>query len=264
MDVELADLDRVIGLLWSGGVTAIQELDLGTGRARLIAGLPPSAEPELARTLAGHWTPDFFDAEFEGWLDAWRPFARSVRVGRLVVTPPWERVEPAEGEIVVEVDPGRSFGAGNHPTTRLMLGLMQDVLRPDATVLDVGSGSGVLSVAAAALGAARVTAVDLEEEALRATRENASRNGFEDRIEVSDEPIGELRVEFDVVLANVLAPVLIELASDVSAAVAVGGSLLLSGILSGQVDEVAAAYRGWEAVEEVAEEDWRALRLLHR
>lgn len=261
VDVDVSDLDRVSGLLWEGGVTGVQEIDLGNSRVRLVAGLAADSEGDLASLLGADRSPVFFDADYDGWLDAWRPFARPVRVGRLVVAPPWERVAAGDAEIVVEVDPGRSFGAGNHPTTRLMLELLQEVIQPGSTVLDAGSGSGVLAVVAAVLGAGRVRAVDIEEEALTATRANAVRNRVADRVEVSGVPLEEIREEFDVVLANILAPVLIELAPVLSTAVAEGGSLLLSGMLAEQVADVADAYPGWEVVETVTEGGWQALLL---
>lgn len=109
----------------------------------------------------------------EGWQDAWRAFHHGVRAGRLWVGPPWEQA-PA-GALAVEIDPGRAFGTGAHPTTRLALELLQEV--EPAALLDVGCGSGVLSIAAAKLGFAPVTAVDADAAAVEVTRENAERNG---------------------------------------------------------------------------------------
>jgi ribosomal protein L11 methyltransferase len=109
----------------------------------------------------------------EGWEDGWRTFHHGVRVGRLWVGPPWE--EPPAGALAVVIDPGRAFGTGAHATTRLCLELLQEA--EPTSLLDVGCGSGVLSVAAAKLGFAPVSAVDLDEVALETTRENAAANG---------------------------------------------------------------------------------------
>jgi ribosomal protein L11 methyltransferase len=117
----------------------------------------------------------------EGWEDAWKDFHHGVAVGRLWVGPPWE--SPAAGLTPVVIDPGRAFGTGAHPTTRLCLELLQEV--QPTSLLDVGCGSGVLSIAAAKLGFAPVTAVDLDEAALEAASENAFANGVE--LEIGDE-----------------------------------------------------------------------------
>ncbi|HUZ16337.1 MAG TPA: 50S ribosomal protein L11 methyltransferase [Gaiellaceae bacterium] len=125
----------------------------------------------------------------EGWEDSWRAFHHGITVGRLWVGPPWEEV-PA-GTIPVVVDPGRAFGTGAHPTTRLCLELLQDV--EPSSLVDVGCGSGVLSIAAAKLGFAPVAALDLDEVALEVTAENAAANGVEVEI-VTEPPRAELAV----------------------------------------------------------------------
>jgi ribosomal protein L11 methyltransferase len=133
----------------------------------------------------------------EGWEDAWRAFHNGVRVGRCWVGPPWE--EPPADAIAVVVDPGRAFGTGAHATTRLCLELLQDV--PPTSLLDVGCGSGVLSIAAAKLGFAPVTAIDVDDVALETTRANAAAN--EVAVEVSAElrpaKLGVMNIALDVV-----------------------------------------------------------------
>ena len=133
----------------------------------------------------------------EGWEDRWRAFHHGVRVGRCWVGPPWE--EPPAGAVTVVIDPGRAFGTGAHATTRLCLELLQDV--EPTSVLDVGCGSGVLSIAAAKLGFAPVTAVDVDEVALDTTRANAAANGV--AVEVTRElrpaQLGVMNIALDVV-----------------------------------------------------------------
>jgi ribosomal protein L11 methyltransferase len=124
-----------------------------------------------------------------GWEDAWREFHHGVVVGRLWVGPPWE--EPPAGAIAVVVDPGRAFGTGGHPTTRLCLELLQEVA--PTSLIDVGSGSGVLSIAAAKLGYAPVSALDLDEVAVEVTRANAAANGVEIDL-VEELPLAKLAV----------------------------------------------------------------------
>lgn len=157
---------------------------------------------------------------------------------RLLITPSWHRA-PEDGRVAIVLDPGLAFGTGSHPTTRLCLQWLARALPPGATVIDYGCGSGILAIAAARLGASRVTGIDIDPQALRATIDNASRN----RVEVAVRATTDARPEpADVVVANILssplkllAPVLVDL-------VRPGGVLVISGVLERQVDEVAAAY----------------------
>ena len=262
VDVAEADVDLLSGELWAGGATGVQELPLGPGRVRLVAGMPRSAEAGLVTRLAPRPV-DCFDADHDGWLDAWRPFARPVRVGRVVVHPPWEPppwtdLATTPDDVVVSVDPGRAFGAGNHVTTRLMVAALQEDVDQGMTVLDVGCGSGVLSVVAACLGADRVVAVDIEDEAVRATAENASVNGVGDRVEVSSAQVDRIGGTFDLVVANILAPVLLALAPGVAPRLAPEGRLVLSGLQRSQVDAVAEVYAsaGLAVVDQAVDGDW--------
>ncbi|HET7352590.1 MAG TPA: 50S ribosomal protein L11 methyltransferase [Gaiellaceae bacterium] len=133
----------------------------------------------------------------EGWEDAWRGFHHGVQVGRCWIGPPWE--EPPPGALAVVIDPGRAFGTGSHATTRLCLELLQDV--EPTSLLDVGCGSGVLSVAAAKLGFAPITAVDIDEVALEVTRSNATANGVVVDVATEFRPsqLGVMNIALDVV-----------------------------------------------------------------
>jgi ribosomal protein L11 methyltransferase len=269
VDVDEADVDVVSGELWAGGATGVQELPLGSGRVRLVAGFPRRAEAGLVDRLAPR-SIDCFDSAHDGWLDAWRPFARPVRVGRVVVHPPWEPppwpdLPVTEGDVVVAIDPGRAFGAGNHATTRLMVAALLTEITPSSRVLDVGCGSGVLSVTAALIGAAEVVGVDVEEEAVRATHENAARNGVAARVDTSATPVGEVVGTFDLVAANILAPVLVELAPAIVARCRAGGRIVLSGLQVSQIEPTLAAYRAADphlrVVDETTDGEWVRLTL---
>jgi len=178
------------------------------------------------------------DREWErAWLDNFRP----MRFGqRLWVCPHGLEVE-AEDAVIVRLDPGLAFGTGTHPTTALCLAWLDGAQLAGRTVIDYGCGSGILAVAALKLGAARVIAVDHDPQALLATRSNAEANGVADRLTVlgSDQPDPP---PADVVLANILANVLIELAPRIATLLAPGGELVMSGILEEQWPAVAAAY----------------------
>ncbi|MEX0914663.1 MAG: 50S ribosomal protein L11 methyltransferase [Wenzhouxiangellaceae bacterium] len=176
------------------------------------------------------------------WERAWMDRFKPMRFGRSIWICP-SHIEPEpDWKVVVRLDPGLAFGTGTHPTTALCLEWMDGIDFEDRTVIDYGCGSGVLAVAAALKGARRVIAVDHDPQALTATRDNAERNGVSDRIETG------LPGEFEaapanIVLANILAGPLIELAESISGLVRPGGSLVLSGILTEQADQVEQAYR---------------------
>lgn len=180
----------------------------------------------------------------EAALDAWKPFARPVRVGRLHVRPSWlsgDDEPPSADEVAVVVNPSRAFGY-DHPSTVLCLAEIDARVHPGSRVLDVGCGSGVLAIAAARLGADPVVAIDREAAAVDATRRGAAANGVS--VEVSDHPVGEEERRFDLVLANIGAATLTALAAPIAASVDDGGTLVLAGLLVQHVDAVAAAYAG--------------------
>ncbi len=157
---------------------------------------------------------------------------------RLVITPSWHEAAD-DGRISIVLDPGLAFGTGSHPTTRLCLGWLERELPRAATVIDYGCGSGILAIAAARLGARRVTGIDIDPQALLSTRDNAQRNRVEIDVRGTTEPRPE---PADVVVANILSSPLKLLAPMLVDLVRPGGSLVLSGVLSRQVDEVSAAY----------------------
>jgi ribosomal protein L11 methyltransferase len=171
------------------------------------------------------------------WFDGWRAHARPQRGGRrFIVTPPWRPADAGPDDLVLYIDPGRAFGSGAHPSTRLVLAELEALVRRGATVLDLGSGSGVLSIAAIRLGAASVCAVDIDPAATEATVANAARNDVDGAVTVTDRmPDGP----FDLAVANIGANALITLAP---ALVSRAAAVVLAGFLDERADEVAAAY----------------------
>jgi ribosomal protein L11 methyltransferase len=178
---------------------------------------------------------------------------------RLWVCFPWSEFDRTIAPTVVEIDPGRAFGTGGHPSTALLLAELDARLRGGESVLDIGCGSGVLAVCAASLGAARVTALDVRDVAVDMTRTNAARNGVAERVDASKRSVSDLDEVFDVVVANIGAPTLIDLASDVEARSASGGWIGLSGLSPAQVSMVAAAYRQVNVVATPQLDDWSAV-----
>jgi ribosomal protein L11 methyltransferase len=194
--------------------------------------------------------------ENQDWERVWLADWKSMRFGRrLWVCPTAAELPDDPDAVVVRLDPGLAFGTGTHPTTALCLQILDSLPMTDRNVIDYGCGSGILGLAALKLGAAHVTAVDLDPQALLATRDNAMRNGVSSRIEVQGID-GALRAAY-CVAANILAGPLIELAPKLTAACEPGGYLLLSGLLKTQAYAVRAAYAGaFDKVQVVERDDW--------
>jgi ribosomal protein L11 methyltransferase len=171
----------------------------------------------------------------QDWADAWIAFSSMRHVGhRMVVKAPWYAYEPAPGETVFNLRTGMAFGTGGHASTHLAMMALEDTVTPGARVLDVGTGTGILAIAAALLGASAVDAVDIEPVAIRVARENVASNGLSDVVTLALGSVGPgepFQGEYDLVVANILADVLVALAPSLAHAVRGGGTLILSGII---------------------------------
>lgn len=210
----------------------------------------------------------------EAWSDAWKQYFQVQRVGRnFVLQPSWRDYDPAPDDVVIVLDPGQAFGTGQHATTRLCLKALEQRLRPGAAVLDLGCGSGVLAIAAALLGAARVDALDIDLPAVEATRENAARNAVGARVRAARGSLGESWPfaqppdgHYDLVLANISARVIQALAGPLTGALATDGLALLSGIVDDQAEATCEALTraGGRVAGRQAEGDWRLLLVARR
>lgn len=274
--VGVDEVDLASGLLWRAGVTAIAEhpvVDRAApeGAVRLRTGVPPGGVESVRAVVGSRWPVAVVDLDDDG-LDAWRAHAAVVRVGRrLVIRPPWVPIDPvATDAVVVEIDPGRTFGHGAHPTTRLCLEAVERRVGDGGarTVLDVGCGSGVLAVAAARLGATSVVAVDVDPVAVAVTEANAERNGVAGLIDAqtvfgedTTDPLGPVPGPNDLVVANLGAAALVALAPTLSTRVASGGALAVSGLLDPPPPRVAAAFTSLRVVEQHTCDGWTALVL---
>ena len=199
----------------------------------------------------------------EDWAETWKEFFHTEKIGaRTVIKPTWEEYEVKVGEIVVELDPGAAFGTGQHATTSLCIRALEDLVRPGMTVFDVGTGSGVLAIVAAKLGAKRVEAVDFDTVAVRVARENVRQNGAEDVVRTGrSDLLKSVEGRADLIIANIIADIIVRLFGEVKGSLAAGGTMLLSGIIEDRLaDVVEAAGRHGFSVEKIEQEKgWAAV-----
>jgi len=262
--------------------------DIPEGEAVIKGYFADSADPDaLVRTLrekaaelgrhgiaTGDIRWEVGTVDEEDWADSWKRYYKPLHISdRLTVKPTWEPYEPRrDGEIVIEMDPGMAFGTGAHATTALCLRALERVVRPGDRVLDIGTGSGILAVASARLGASRVIAFDLDPVAVSSARENARLNGLDDVVTVLESDLlaalkdmekrGEkVRSAFDVAVANILAEVIVQFVDEVREALAPGGRYVASGIIAEKEAMVRGALEraGFEIEGTEEREGWIAL-----
>jgi ribosomal protein L11 methyltransferase len=195
------------------------------------------------------FVPRVEDLVGDAWRDAWKDhFEPFWLTQSIAIRPPWSTVFPGPepGKTVLELEPGRAFGTGLHATTSLVAAALEDrrAVFEKGSVLDVGTGSGILALVALSLGAARARGIDVDPDAVLVARENATRNGLAARVDFDTAPLSDVKATYDVVVANIEARVLIPMATEIAARVRPGGLLILSGVLNEQKDEVLRAYGG--------------------
>ncbi|MBQ1244243.1 MAG: 50S ribosomal protein L11 methyltransferase, partial [Clostridia bacterium] len=200
----------------------------------------------------------------EDWAESWKQYYKPISLGRITIVPAWEKYDAKDGEIIVRMDPGMAFGTGTHETTRLVIKIMQDELKPHDRVLDVGTGSGILSIAASKLGAKSCNAYDIDPVAVKVARENAKDDGCDNvTVGVSDLLLGvDLSSgKYDFCVANIVADIIIRMLPDIGDYITDEAPLILSGIIAPRQDEVYRAIEenGFTVVREERENDWLAI-----
>ncbi len=230
-----------------------EKIDRGPFEKELLSALEAAGAPKTRI-----WVDDL---PYGDWAEGWKKYFTPRKVGaRVVIAPTWEKYDAKGDEIVVRVDPGMAFGTGQHETTALCLRALEEVVTPGTRVLDVGTGSGILAIAAVLLGAASAHGTDIDVEATAAARENVDANGLAAKVTIDESPLEKLG-SFPVVVANILAETLIDMAAALAAKVDRGGVLVLSGILHHLGPKVAEAYaaHGFPRMETARDGEWVCL-----
>jgi ribosomal protein L11 methyltransferase len=207
--------------------------------------------------------PEFRELAEEDWAHAWKKHYHVLRVGqRMVIKPSWQEYKLLPDDVVIELDPGMAFGTGLHPTTRMCLQALEKHLEPGAKVLDLGTGSGILAIAAAKMGAGSVLALDNDPLAVKAAQANVKSNGVQNVVTVELGSLDRATGEFDLVLVNILARVIVELADQgLVDRVQPTGLMIAAGLIEEQEAEVTAALseHGLKTIERRQEKDWVTL-----
>ncbi len=200
----------------------------------------------------------------DDWSESWKQYYKPIPLGKVTIVPAWESYEAREGEVIIKMDPGMAFGTGTHETTRLVMRIMQDVIVGGERVLDVGTGSGILSICASKLGAKWVNAYDIDPVAVKVAKENAEADGCENiTVGVSDllRGVDKKGGKYDLCVANIVSDIIIRMMPDIGEYLTEEAPLILSGIISERADEVKAsvAAHGFAVLREERENDWVAL-----
>lgn len=204
------------------------------------------------------------EVENDDWFNNWKKTYKPIHAGKLVIVPSWIKYEPKSEEVIVSMDPGMAFGSGEHETTRMCLELMEDVGMINKKVIDVGTGSGILALSAAALGSKDVEAYDIDDVAVKAASENVKINHFDNIIRVANSNLlTNAKNNYDVVLANITADVLQILAKDLKTYVNKNGIIIISGILNIYEEKVKQCYLsyGYKILQRMNKGEWVAFKL---
>lgn len=275
VDGEAAEaVSELINRYVSGG-TVIEQAPSTPDRVTVKAFLSPDDHQARHKIEEGLWhlgqiypipEPHFRTVLDQEWAEAWKKHFHVLRVGRhVVVKPSWLTHSPALDDVVVELDPGMAFGTGLHPSTRLCIQTLEDLIRPDMCILDMGTGSGILAIASALLGAGRVVALDVDELAVKAAMANVTANGVADRVRVEMGSIQRLSSgleTFELMLVNIEARVVLELIEQgLLSFLRAGGWFVGAGILKDQAGDVLTVLNaeGVCDVEVRREGDWVAV-----
>lgn len=199
----------------------------------------------------------------EDWSDTWKQYFHTEKPGeKVVIKPTWEEYQPQDDEVVIELDPGAAFGTGTHATTSMCIRQLEKLVKPGMTVFDVGTGSGILSIISAKLGAKNIQAVDYDDSVLKIVQENLEQNNVQDLISVAQSDLMQnIHGKAELVIANIIADIIIRLFDQLDEHLEQGGTLLTSGIIEDRIDDVLAAAEahGYGVVERLENKGWACI-----
>lgn len=199
----------------------------------------------------------------EDWSDTWKQYFHVEKPGeRIVIKPTWESYEAKEGELVVELDPGAAFGTGTHATTSMCIKELEQLVKPGMTVFDVGTGSGILSIISAKLGAKDIQAVDYDDSVIKIVEENLAQNNVQDIVSVAQSDLMQnVHGKANLVIANIIADIIIRLFDQLDEYLEEDGTLLTSGIIEDRIDDVidAADAHGYQVVKRLENKGWACI-----
>ncbi|MBR4073433.1 MAG: 50S ribosomal protein L11 methyltransferase [Clostridia bacterium] len=208
------------------------------------------------------YTADSLGVDDKDWNENWKKYFKAFEVGeRLAVCPSWENYENRDNRTVLQIDPGAAFGTGTHATTSLCLGVLEDIVKEGDTVLDIGTGSGILAIASVLLGAGSAIGVDIDAQSVKTAKENSEINKVDSKTEfVVGDLADKISGKYNIVCANIVADVIIRLFSNVADYMAEGAKLIISGIIDIRADEVeaAAGENGFKIEKMLDGDNWRA------
>lgn len=251
--------DIVKGYLWHNDQKPI-DLDnikniLNISRQELI-------KTGISAENLGSWNLNIKEVEDEEWAHSWKKYWHPMKIGnKIVICPSWEQYEIKNDEIKIELDPGSAFGTGTHPTTRLCIVAIEKYLKNNNIVADVGTGSGILAVAAAKLGAKSITGVDNDPSVIDVAIENATKNNCIDICKFYEGSAADIKDQYDVVVANILAEVIVSIMDDLVKLAKQDGKFIFSGIITQKAEMVKekAIGSGLKIIDIIDEEEWVAI-----
>ena len=260
IDVRTDAPDLLLAIVDDFGPTAVEDLALD-GSVRIFF-LSPTDRDAARGALAPRFDVTAVDVPDQDWARRSQENLKPVTIGRIIVAPPWVALSPEPSALVVVIQPSMGFGTGHHATTRLCLAALQAIPLTDRVVLDVGTGSGVLAIAADRLGAARAVGIDYDPDAIQSARENLALNPAVTRVRFETADLSAMPLPAaDVVTANLTGALLIRSAPALVAAVRTGGTLVLSGLLADERDDVCEAFAAAALFWEREEDGWVGLAM---